>query len=641
MTRPATSDNSSAVGLFPFLAVLLCTMGALLVLLVVLAQRIGGEPVVAQPPEEPTIEVAEVPTADPAAVADLESELEQIQQYQQKLSELRRQGEQRLVEEQERLGHLEDHIRRMEHELVELALAAKQLKATEDRQNVDREQAKSELARLEQLIVDTEKQVEELRKTADKPRSYSVVPFKGKNGTYSKPIYILCDKDGITLQPEGIKLQREDFARVDWPGNPLAVALRASRKYLVQAARRAGQPEPMDPYPLILVRPGGTSKYHAVLGALQSWDAAYGYEFIDDNWKLTYPELPNPELARVQQHAIANARLDQAQLASAAPSKFRNVRGIASNRSGPSRFSIAGPYGAGSGNPTGAAAQYGRVDGQGSQSGGGGTEEDGSLAEGDPGASDGQVAQSGSGGLAGNGGPSDGNEALGQTNSNHSSAASQLAGHGPGGGQAGQPGEEFGEAGQGGGGGDSGQQAELSTNAGRGGSPNAGSQVAGTQGLSRGVPGSESAQAGAPSFSFESQDSIADARGSDWAIQRSRRNAVPLQRPIQVVVRQNQVALLPGRHSRDGAGATGAVIPLEQSLESISEQFSAALKEHVDSWGLAGNGLYWKPVLELNVGPEAGVAAKRLVQLLKNSGVDVRFPQTARAQKGQSANGTK
>jgi len=37
MTKRATRDNSSSVGLFPFLAVLLCTMGALLVLLVVLA----------------------------------------------------------------------------------------------------------------------------------------------------------------------------------------------------------------------------------------------------------------------------------------------------------------------------------------------------------------------------------------------------------------------------------------------------------------------------------------------------------------------------------------------------------------------------------------------------------------------------
>ena len=39
MSRPTASREASAVSLFPFLAVLLCTMGSLLVLLVVLAQQ--------------------------------------------------------------------------------------------------------------------------------------------------------------------------------------------------------------------------------------------------------------------------------------------------------------------------------------------------------------------------------------------------------------------------------------------------------------------------------------------------------------------------------------------------------------------------------------------------------------------------
>lgn len=112
-------------------------------------------------------------------------------------------------------------------------------------------------------------------------------------------------------------------------------------------------------------------------------------------------------------------------------------------------------------------------------------------------------------------------------------------------------------------------------------------------------------------------------------------NAVPIRRPIQVVVRENQIALLPSRHAKRGAGATGTVISLDQSLKQISDEFAGALKERIQEWGLAGNGLYWRPVLELRVGPEAHQTADRLVRLLKNSGVDVRLPETANSQRGQ------
>ncbi len=78
MTKRATRDNSSSVGLFPFLAVLLCTMGALLVLLVVLAQS-AGQRVAAEIRQPPTVE------PETAAAAELTRQLEEVRQYQQKL----------------------------------------------------------------------------------------------------------------------------------------------------------------------------------------------------------------------------------------------------------------------------------------------------------------------------------------------------------------------------------------------------------------------------------------------------------------------------------------------------------------------------------------------------------------------------
>jgi hypothetical protein len=119
------------------------------------------------------------------------------------------------------------------------------------------------------------------------------------------------------------------------------------------------------------------------------------------------------------------------------------------------------------------------------------------------------------------------------------------------------------------------------------------------------------------------------------------RGAVPIKRPIQVVIREDQISLLPTRHATQGIEATGTVISLNQSLDQVSDEFVAALKTRIDGWGLAGNGLYWRPVLELHVGPDAGKTTSKIVQLLKNSGVDVQLPKTAQAPEGERANASR
>ena len=125
--------------------------------------------------------------------------------------------------------------------------------------------------------------------------------------------------------------------------------------------------------------------------------------------------------------------------------------------------------------------------------------------------------------------------------------------------------------------------------------------------------------------------SIADSRGKNWAIARGSRSSVAIRRPIQVVVRKNQIALLPSRHANEGVEATGSVISLNQSTKQISDEFVEALRTRVDQWGLAGNGLYWRPVLELHIGPDAAQTARGVSQLLRGSGVEVKLSQSKSA----------
>ena len=54
MSNRNASENSDSISLFPFLAVLLCTMGALLVLLVVLVQRAAERSLLPDAPRAPS-----------------------------------------------------------------------------------------------------------------------------------------------------------------------------------------------------------------------------------------------------------------------------------------------------------------------------------------------------------------------------------------------------------------------------------------------------------------------------------------------------------------------------------------------------------------------------------------------------------
>jgi hypothetical protein len=631
MSSRKTSETSDSISLFPFLAVLLCTMGALLVLLVILVQRAAELSLL------PDGSLQLVKTTQPeltppgpeeaARNAELHQDLDEVAVYQKQVDELRAEARQRLEAEKQRLSHAEEHTRRMEEELAKLAIAAEQLKQTEANQTVDQQQAERELARLEQLTIDTEKQLEALRENATGgKKSYAIVPYKGPNGTYRKPIYLECTAKGVTIHPEGLQLTETDFIAPSWPGNPLASILRASREYLNDKAAKENAPEPPDPYPLILVRPDGIEAYALARAAITSWDSDYGYEFVDKDMKLAFPEAADPELARVQHHAMLIARERLIQLVQAAPSRFRGVR-VGS-----------GPSGDGSG--TG----YGGT-GRGSN-GIGGVYGSNGEARGSAGTAV---------GIVGNGGPGDEQQGEQGLEGNGAEGAHQygnLSGGsgGPAGGEAGAEGFADGT--------------EAGSEASTGGEPNlvgpryaqqgsgmaanapseplngqnqpggsaSGQQTASSAG---GSTGSEAGAAGgSPGMSFSNNQpgpSIADSKGANWALEKSHLKSVAIRRPIPVVVRDNKMILLANKNIRRGVESTGQEISLEQPIHAISEDFEAAVKERLADWGLAGSGMYWKPVLQLNVESNAQMTATRIVHLLKDSGVEVESPATATA----------
>jgi len=254
MRRKRTTQNRSrrqdaaAVSLFPFLAVLICTMGSLILLLVVIARQAKLH--AAEANREAAAEAAE-------SEADLVAAREEVLWRIEMLKQSRKKTEEQLSDARLNLGQIEDHARRLREEVLALQATMNDLDRLSADDSRQRGQLASELARLKGRLARAERELAEARKAADaRRRSYAVVPYKGRHGTHQRPIYIECTAEAVILQPEGIRLTERHFAGPMGPGNPLAAALRAKREYLL--TQGAMDPEKAgEPYPLLLVRPEG------------------------------------------------------------------------------------------------------------------------------------------------------------------------------------------------------------------------------------------------------------------------------------------------------------------------------------------------------------------------------------------------
>ena len=302
-------QTGASVSLFPFLAVLICTMGALIVLLVVLARQAKIQAV-------QTARVAAAKSDDQQK--DLETAQEDAQWRIEQLQASREATESQLAEARLRLGHIEDHARRLRRGAARYEATLKDLQALSEGGSRQRSDLEAELARLKTGVTEAQRRLADAQNAASQRRqSFAVIPYEGRYATHRRPIYVECRADAIVLQPEGIELSEEDFLGPLGPGNPLASAMCAAREYmLTQGNFDPKQPE--EPYPLLLVRPDGIEAYYAARAGLESWGSEFGYELIGGDWKLDYRQ-PDPQLATVVRRAVETARVSQARLIAAAP----------------------------------------------------------------------------------------------------------------------------------------------------------------------------------------------------------------------------------------------------------------------------------------------------------------------------------
>jgi hypothetical protein len=661
--RPA---EGPAISLFPFLAVLLCTMGALLVLLVLFSRASSHQAETAE-----QVRAREQQEAELALARDsLAWRLEQVKTIRAKTADDL--GQARL-----QLAGIEEHVRSLTDELNELEREAAALVVADSSVAVDED----EIARLEQRLKSARESLDEKRRDLEtRPAKYAVVAYAGPSGTHRRPLYIECSIEGVYLQPEGIRLTPSDFEGPSGPGNPLASALRAAREHIANTTS-SGAEAAVQPYPLLLVRPSGVMAYYAARDAIQSWGSDFGYQLIDEDWTLEFPSR-DPALAELEKRAVEESRERLAWLMSRKPSRparpttqYRasTTRGGVVSNDGPSVLGDQSQWdwsrqqaargmrnGDGGGSGFGGGGGVGVGDGHGSGQTGGAAVGSAMAAGGSGGDAGSDAVLGGTGDRYGGGdtnaparpfggvgsGSASGEEATGAG----SRFASQRTGNGssglPGGGDTGEdhggqlgnasPGSPGGPAGEdpaggsafaGGASGGPGGAAEGQAGQAGGGASTSTASGAGGNGGTGGpqlpgmlqASGSPGGTGGGSASAGQATGSMAGARGKNWASLATADRPIPLTRPIHMECAFDEV-----RVYDDTGRMVVNRIPLGPDTADSIDPLVKAVYRRVAGWGLAGDRMYWNPQLVLSETADGRSRREDIERLLADSGLETR-----------------
>jgi hypothetical protein len=647
MSRRRGHKGEIAFQLFSFLDVLLCTIGALIIILTIVIHRAR-----ANAREEHARQAA--PSAE--VLKKQQEALEEARWRQEQLEKSRAERQEELQNTRLALSHLEDHIRRLNEKGKELMELLDQVEAGKKSQEKDVNLAKRELAQLKDELAKKQDELEQKKQAAAVAEKwYALIPYDGPNGTRRMPIYIECVEEGVVIQPEGVLLTTDDFRGEPSPGNPLDAALRTKREYIMQATGGKAA----EPYPLLVVRPSGVLSYGAARTFMKFWEDEFGYELIAEDKQLDFgPRDPNLDL--VMSREIAQARKRQAVLARAMPRKYNREdipRSFApqDNPDLQRRRDTAAGGGAGTGGSgigggglvgTSPTRQRGNVAGNPNPPGSGigpYDSSDESLGGSGPGGSGSGGSNPGGSGKGANnvGEPTAGSPRLRQPNqSATSSGTGSYAGGTPGGtsasGSTSRPGgaDSANGAGQGtppqgsssaagGTAGGSGGATGGGMTGGGSSSPPRGPPAGGQSMPSIGVnigPAGDSSPASSQKTAKGRGGSASSSRGKNWGLPEAQRHVTGVTRPIRVTMQKDKLLLLPEREDQRRPQEIGL------SPEMTSRELDtlvAGVQRQMRSWGIAVDGGYWKPALSVDVRPGAEDRFAELQSALSGSGIEV------------------
>lgn len=283
---------------FPFVAVLLCAMGGLILLLLVLDRRAK---IVAQAQAreawqqaleqrfrkrlQQAEEMARLLTARQAEWQQQKEKLQVTlvahqQQLRQQMQQMHRDfstATARIAQEKaqqaellRQIASVEGEMRRLRMELASDPQHKRQQEVLQDRARAELLRLHEELAQLQQTLC----HLQELRQRQQ--QTFSLIPYAGRRGENRKPLYVECTGTGLIFHPQRTHLRQPELS-------PQRVRQELDRR-LAAAGDKDSVKERL--YLFVLVRPAGLQLYYLMQMATVGLPVDMGYEFIDDDWVL-------------------------------------------------------------------------------------------------------------------------------------------------------------------------------------------------------------------------------------------------------------------------------------------------------------------------------------------------------------------
>jgi hypothetical protein len=557
-----------SVSLFPFLAVLICTLGVLIVMLVLAVKSADDESTKRQAnvDEDKSSEIAAA--QDQADFAQLR--IDGIQSARPSLLG-------RLKQSRENRSHLQDEIRKTQKLL---SAATQRLEASQKSlakknptpiSNDELAKAEKQTADLKAKIAAAQTELTDKKNKFEQrgPNKFVIVPHRGGGGTYRRPIYIECSADKIELQPLGISLNKASFQPPIAPGNPLDAALLTIREYWqrLDVAGEAGSP-----YPLMVVRPDGADTFVLARRAMKSWTDEFGYELVDAKKELDFGKLDTVLAAEVKQ-VIDEATIRQQKIAT---QRKQLERHLAQFRSGGNRGGGLKANSRGGG--------FVRTGGDNWND----DQTDASIG--------GRATQA-----SANADATDSKGAVQQARHNFDSTDLRS--------------NDFAAS--------SAATSQSKNQAAQPNGPNSNPQNSNSP-----SSGAANQNGNAAVASPNSDMSLASQRGNGWALPSRTSGGTGYLRPITIVCSQH------GIQFRSATGSNRQ-IPFKDSTQSAVDPLVEEVWRLIDSWGIAGQGSYWKP--QLNIVTQLGGEQRfsELQGLLLNSGLVLKNNGTPNSLTGQ------
>ena len=329
--------NAAAVSLFPFLDVLVCTMGSLILLLLVATSRIRAaavdrakqaatqERLKAERPKTPApIVLAAEPEDDPTP--EWQTRVEQLTDERDALRN-------QLAQSKRQLTATQSAVMRTKVKAASTEDRLKEIRSQQEDKASERQQLQAEIDSLQSDLTDAEQR---LTKAVERQKiatsKFAFLPFDGRTGTTKRPILIECTADTIRFLPEDVRLTPAELNGFTTGFNPLLMASRELIHYWKAYERvHAADADPSkdadsfetdlaalndkerEPYVLLLIRPNGAVAFHIAKTFLSQLKVAHGYELITDDMEIDSSN-PDPEAKQICQAAVTQVLAERDKL---------------------------------------------------------------------------------------------------------------------------------------------------------------------------------------------------------------------------------------------------------------------------------------------------------------------------------------